>query len=221
MSVVGSYLAPARETMSEIEVSRSRFLGYLLPVGSEDEARDGVARLRGEHPQARHHCTAFLIGPTGALRRTNDDGEPSGTAGAPMLEALVAAPVSDALAVVVRYFGGVLLGTGGLARAYRRAVSEAIGAAPLLQRSLQAVLEVEVDYADAAALVSLADRSGWRHEADYGETVDLRILLPPAQLERATGQLSAATSGRAAPVARPERWIDLARTRLPETAGPE
>lgn len=221
MSDRTSYLAPAREGQHEIEIHRSRFIGYVIPISSEEEARDHIARVRGEHPQARHHCTAFLLGPDGDLRRSSDDGEPSGTAGAPMLEALTAVPVSDALAVVVRYFGGVLLGTGGLARAYRRAVSETLETTELVRRSLRVSLAVEVDYADAAALATLADRASWAHEASYGERVAMRLAVSPGETGRARDRISSATSGRAIVTEGPERWVDLARTRLPNTANPE
>ncbi|RYE74360.1 MAG: YigZ family protein, partial [Myxococcales bacterium] len=99
-------------------VERSRFLTQLVRVPDEASAREVIDVRRREHWSARHHCTAFVIGPDGALQRSNDDGEPAGTAGAPMLEVLRGAEISDVVAVVTRYFGGVKLGTGGLARAY-------------------------------------------------------------------------------------------------------
>lgn len=205
------YLAPAAESRHELEISRSRFLAHLVPVRSEEEARDAVGHLRAAHPQARHHCTAFVIGPRAQLRRTNDDGEPSGTAGSPMLEALLAAAVSDVLAVVVRYFGGVLLGTGGLTRAYRGAVAEALERARLVRRCERAVLRVVLDYAQAHAAEIEARRHGWEVTASYGEHVALEIAAPPAEVDGVRARLSALTSGGASaePTLLGTRWVDV------------
>lgn len=204
-----AYLAPAEPWRGELEIQRSRFLTYLEPVRSEQEARDGVARVRGEHPQARHHCTAFVIGPDARLRRSNDDGEPSGTAGAPMLEALLGAGLSDALAVVVRYFGGVLLGTGGLTRAYRSAVADTVATAPLVRRTLRSVLGVELDYAQAHAVTGEAERAGWSCEATYGAGVTLELGVPPREADAARERLAGLTGGVAEVRDLGERWVDL------------
>ena len=107
-----SYLTVARTAAVEVEVKRSRFLGHVERVSSEQDARAVVDRIRREHWDARHHCSAFVLGPGGEVQRSHDDGEPSGTAGAPMLEVLRGREVSDAVAVVTRWFGGVhVLGT--------------------------------------------------------------------------------------------------------------
>uniref|UniRef100_UPI0039EEFE92 IMPACT family protein n=1 Tax=Sinomonas sp. G460-2 TaxID=3393464 RepID=UPI0039EEFE92 len=118
------------EHRHELEIKRSRFITVLRRAETEDEARALVAELRREFHDARHHCSAFVLGPDRTAQRSNDDGEPSGTAGIPMLEALLkgatldgAADLSDVAAVVVRYFGGILLGAGGLVRAYSESVS--------------------------------------------------------------------------------------------------
>lgn len=111
---------------AELVVSRSRFLARVCRVEDEESARAFIADVRAELHDARHHCTAFVIGPDAALRRSNDDGEPSGTAGRPMLEVLTGREVSDVVAVVTRWFGGVLLGTGGLVRAYGDATAAAL-----------------------------------------------------------------------------------------------
>lgn len=127
----------------ELEVKRSRFIGVLRRTPDEPAARELLAELRRAHHSARHHCSAFVIGPSRDLQRTNDDGEPSGTAGTPMLQALLGhslsssaavAPLSDVAAVVVRYFGGTLLGAGGLVRAYSAAVSGALAEARFVRR---------------------------------------------------------------------------------------
>ncbi|HOA88438.1 MAG TPA: YigZ family protein, partial [Propioniciclava tarda] len=113
---------------SEFEVKRSRFLTTLARVDAEEAAREVIADVRRVHPAARHHCSAFIVEVEGAqhIERSSDDGEPSGTAGAPMLGVLRGSGVTQVVAVVTRYFGGVLLGTGGLVRAYSDAVAEAL-----------------------------------------------------------------------------------------------
>lgn len=138
-------IAAGPDVLYELEARRSRFLCVLRRVEDEAAARAFLAELRRAHHAARHHCSAFVIGPTRGLQRSNDDGEPSGTAGMPMLQALlgfapdldgaeVAAPLSDIAAVVVRYFGGTLLGAGGLTRAYSSAVVGALEQAEIVRR---------------------------------------------------------------------------------------
>jgi uncharacterized YigZ family protein len=127
--------------------------------GDEKGARDLVAGLRKEFHDARHHCSAFVLGPDRDVQRSSDDGEPSGTAGIPMLEALLrreTAPgvtdLSDVTVVVVRYFGGILLGAGGLVRAYSESVSSALDLAPLVRRSRLRICSVEVRHSAAGRL---------------------------------------------------------------------
>lgn len=118
------------EFENTIEIERSEFICYLKKVFSEQEARDYINLIKKLHPDATHHCTAFIIGEHDEIQRSSDDGEPSGTAGVPMLQALKNSHLQDACAVVVRYFGGIKLGAGGLVRAYTRSVAEAVLKAP-------------------------------------------------------------------------------------------
>lgn len=141
---------------AEIEVKRSRFLCRLVRVETEDAARSVVEDARREHFAARHHCSAFVLGPARApdqVRRSNDDGEPSGTAGRPMLDALVGRDIVDGVAVVTRYFGGTLLGAGGLVRAYSDAVLAAVDEASvrgmLVERESRSLFTLALPHADA------------------------------------------------------------------------
>lgn len=122
--------------MNEFEIEKSRFICYLNRAFDEEEAKAYILRIKKLHPNATHHCSAFLIGEHSELQRSNDDGEPSGTAGVPMLESLRMNKMNDVVAVVVRYFGGIKLGAGGLIRAYSKSVSEAIKLAPLTDKVL-------------------------------------------------------------------------------------
>lgn len=117
-----------------IEIEKSRFITYLFRVFSEEEAKANLLMIQKLHPNATHHCYAFIIGPHDEIQRSNDNGEPAGTAGVPMLESLKRHKMQDTLAITVRYFGGIKLGAGGLIRAYSHSVSEALKAAVLTQK---------------------------------------------------------------------------------------
>lgn len=181
-----SFVSPAAISQAEIEVKRSRFIAVIGPAASEDAARRFIADRRLEHPKARHHCSAYRIAhadiagsdtPRSDTARSDDDGEPAGTAGAPMLAALDGVHAVDAVAVVIRYFGGVLLGTGGLTRAYGGAVREALNAATLVELTRLTVLTAVVDYAVAAR--AEAPGEPWRVlDASYGAQVRLRLGVP-------------------------------------------
>ena len=116
-----------------IEIEKSKFITYLMRVFKEEEAKEYITRIQKLHPNANHHCYAFLIGENSEIQRSNDNGEPSGTAGVPMLESLRKNNMQDTLAITVRYFGGIKLGAGGLIRAYSKSVSQALQNATLTQ----------------------------------------------------------------------------------------
>lgn len=153
---------------AEIVVLRSRFLARVGRVEDEAAARALIAEARSTHHDARHHCTAFVIGPDGSLRRSNDDGEPSGTAGRPMLEVLAGREVSDVVAVVTRWFGGTLLGTGGLARAYADATAAALDVAGTRERVLWQRARVTVPIRQVGAMESRLRRDTQVLDVAYG-----------------------------------------------------
>lgn len=208
------------EFRREIDVRRSRFITVLNRTGDEDTARSLLAGLRKEFHDARHHCSAFIIGPDRDVQRSNDDGEPSGTAGTPMLEALLKretapgiADLSDVTAVVVRYFGGILLGAGGLVRAYSESVSAALDLAPLVQRRRLRICSVKVPHAAAGRLENDLRSAGYvmagtGYEA---QATVLRLALPdqPADLSRAAERLAAMTAGNASLMPQGTEWIDV------------
>ena len=140
------YVTLATTASAQLEVRRSRFVCDIAPASTEQEARAFVDAVRSGSRDAGHHCTAFVLGPDGATLRSNDDGEPSGTAGGPMLEVLRGRALTDVVAVVTRWFGGTLLGTGGLIRAYGDAVTAALDVARPLVRELREGLVVDVDH---------------------------------------------------------------------------
>lgn len=211
--VLTSYLTIARDADAEIEVKRSRFLCTLRRVESEPDARALVDRLRKQHWDARHHCSAFVIGPPPQpVERSSDDGEPAGTAGAPMLEVLhghAQEGVSDVVAVVTRWFGGTLLGAGGLVRAYGDGVRAALEQSGTLRRSLVREHLLELDHADAGRIESeLRARGIAVLDTSYGVRVGLTLGVPPDQEERLAALLAELTAGAAETVVAGERWVD-------------
>lgn len=139
---------------------RSRFLAFAMPVAAEAEAKERVAEYRKKYYDARHVCYAYALGYDGSATRSNDDGEPSGSAGKPILGQLRSADVTFVLVIVVRYFGGVKLGTGGLAVAYKTAAAEALAAAVIEERIVKAEVKVEVPYADADTAMRYVREAG-------------------------------------------------------------
>ncbi len=142
------YPVPAGFFRQELEVKRSRFIATLAPAASVDEARQFIENIRKEFPDARHNCWAFLLGPPGSSDRVgfSDDGEPSGTAGKPMLQALLHCGAGDLVVVVSRYFGGIKLGTGGLVRAYGQATQQALESMPRGEKIAWVYLKLGFDY---------------------------------------------------------------------------
>ncbi|MBK0347960.1 YigZ family protein [Aerococcaceae bacterium zg-ZJ1578] len=142
-----NYRSIAEKFIDEIEIKKSRFITYLMPIESEEQAQLYIAQIKKEHYKANHHCSAYILNEDASIQRMSDDGEPSGTAGVPMLEVLKKQELTNILAVVVRYFGGTKLGAGGLVRAYSGAVSEALVKAELIQNITQSIIELTLNYA--------------------------------------------------------------------------
>jgi uncharacterized YigZ family protein len=124
----------------------SKFMAYAFPIRSEEQAKAYLAQLKAEHPKARHHCWAFRLSPDRSVFRLNDDGEPSGTAGRPILNTLLSQDLTNILVVVVRYFGGTLLGVPGLIHAYKSATADAIARARIVEMTVRDVYAIEFDY---------------------------------------------------------------------------
>ena len=213
-------LAAGPDFRHEIDIKRSRFITVLRRADNEDDARALVADLRREFHDARHHCSAFVLGPDRDVQRSSDDGEPSGTAGVPMLEALIrreTAPgvtdLSDVSAVVVRYFGGILLGAGGLVRAYSESVSAALELAPLVQRRRLRICAVRVPHAAAGRLENDLRSAGYVMAGTAYEphSTVLRLALTdaPFTLAEAAERLAAMTAGSAHLQPEGTEWIDV------------
>lgn len=141
-----SYLTLGASSSDEIVINKSRFIGYAAPVETEEDALNFLRSIKQEHKEATHHCYAYVIGTNAGIMRYSDDGEPGGTAGMPMIEFLKTKKLVNCIVVVVRYFGGVLLGTGGLVRAYTQGTKIAVEAAKIVSMELTCVEECDVPY---------------------------------------------------------------------------
>lgn len=195
------------ERVGEIEVKRSRFLAVVRRVDDEDAARALVAELRKEHHDARHHCSAFILGPSPATERSNDDGEPAGTAGSPMLDVLRGRELSDVAAVVVRWFGGTLLGAGGLVRAYGDAVAAALDGAPVVRRTELSLYDLPVPHADAGKVeADLRARGAQVLGVDY---LDRAVLHLAGELPALAPAVAEITSGTGELTPAGSIWVDL------------
>lgn len=180
---------------AELEIRKSRFIAYAIPVADRDAAMVELRRLREAHPNATHVCWALLAGGHSGM---SDDGEPSGTAGRPILEVLRHHDLDGVLAAVVRYYGGVKLGAGGLVRAYADSIARVLQDAPRIERIAQTLLTVEIGYPDEARVRRWIEQEGYAlADSGYEMEVRLTIGMPVTALDAARDALRDMTQGRA------------------------
>jgi uncharacterized YigZ family protein len=186
----------ARGGQHEIEILKSRFICTVERASSEDEARTFLERLRKQYWDANHNCYAYIIGERGQQQMASDDGEPSGTAGVPMLEVLKRRELIDTIAVVTRYFGGTKLGAGGLIRAYGRSVTEAIDEVGIVERRPRAIVEIAVDHASAGRLEnSFRNTIYTLADIRYEHAVTFVTHLPDEEVPALNAWLAEQTNG--------------------------
>ena len=185
------------ETLYEIQ--KSKFITHLRHVDSEDEARAFIQAMKKKYFDARHNCSAYVLGESADKQKSNDDGEPGGTGGNPILEVIRKNDLTNIVVVVTRYFGGIKLGAGGLIRAYSHAAVLGVEAATVLAMTPFIQLNAVVSY-DLLATVEhwMRQKEIRSLEADYAENVILHLLIEPANLETVKAALTDLTAGRAA-----------------------
>ncbi len=199
------YVTLGGEGTATIEEKRSEFIGYAAHVQSEAEAQTFVKRIKAKHHDARHNVFAYVLGDT--VQRYSDDGEPQGTAGIPVLDVLRKSGVTDACIVVTRYFGGILLGAGGLVRAYTAAAKAALDAAGTLTMERYAELRLRLSYADYQKLSAKLDTLGAVTDAvDFGGEVTLDVALKVTAKVRFTEAVRELFAGRVPVEVRGERY---------------
>ena len=197
------------ETMKEIKIvyeggegelieKKSRFIATVRPVESEEEALGFIAAMKKKYWNATHNCSAFVVGENQELQRCSDDGEPQGTAGRPMLDVLLGEEIHNAAVVVTRYFGGTLLGTGGLVRAYSKSVQEGLSASKIIEKKIGALLGIRTDYNGLGKVQYLLGQRGLTITgSEYTDIVTVETLVPQAQLQELKEAITEGTNGRA------------------------
>jgi uncharacterized YigZ family protein len=183
---------------TEIIEKKSRFIASLKPVYSEEEALGFIEDIKKKYWNATHNCSAFVVGKKAELIRCNDDGEPSQTAGKPMLEVLMGEEIRNVCVVVTRYFGGTLLGTGGLVRAYQGAVKEVIAAAKIIMLTYGTPLIITTDYNEVGKIQYLFSQKNYKiQNVTYLEQVVFYSIIPYQELQIFKREITEVTCGKA------------------------
>ena len=182
----------------EIVEKKSRFIATVQPVNSEEEALEFIAAMKKKYWNATHNCSAFVVGEHYEIQRCSDDGEAQGTAGRPMLDVLLGEEIHDAAVVVTRYFGGTLLGTGGLVRAYAKAAQEGLRGSAVIDKRDGALLSIRTDYNGIGKIQYLLGQRGLSIvNSEYTDSVAVQTLVPQEQIKELRDAVTEATSGRA------------------------
>lgn len=191
------YRMLSKGAQAELVEKKSRFIATIRPVSSEEEAVAFIEEMKKKYYDARHNCSAFVIGSKGELTRSSDDGEPSGTAGRPMLEVLTGSGIRNIAVVVTRYFGGVLLGTGGLVRAYSGAVKMALEQCETITRRYGVQMLIKTDYNGVGKIqYLLGSKDVVIQDSVYAADVQMTVLVPIEEYDRLCKELVEATNGR-------------------------
>ena len=173
------YTAPAELYRQDMEIKKSIFITHILPVNSEEEAQQALADFRKKYKDATHNCYAWRIGTERILEKSGDDGEPQGTAGMPALNVLQKEELTDCVLVVTRYFGGILLGGGGLVRAYSHAAKIAVDAGGIVTRAECSIVKIRCDYTFYGRLASLIpERGGIIEDTAFEDAVTVKMRIP-------------------------------------------
>lgn len=181
----------------EIVEKKSRFIAYVKPVDTEEEANDFIESIKKKNWDARHNCSAVVIGENNEFSRCSDDGEPASTAGKPMLEVLINEGIHNAAVVVTRYFGGVLLGTGGLVRAYQGAVKEGLAASVIVEKQNGAKYKITTDYNGIGKLqYIIASLNIFTINTEYTENVDIEVMVNSSMEKEFVDKVVEGTNGK-------------------------
>ncbi len=210
---MSDFRVPYGPAETEFTEKRSRFIGHLLPVETEEQAREFIAQMKKKYYDARHNCWCYLIGSD--LLRYGDDGEPQGTAGQPMLNVFQRENVTNVVCVVTRYFGGILLGAGGLTRAYSKSARDALAAAGVAEMGLWAAAEIPCPYALFERVKGeVAAQGGTVDEAEYGADIRLKVSLPAEDTAALQERLTELSAGGIAVAVTAEEYRPGPRTEL-------
>lgn len=192
------YRAVYEGGQGEIVEKKSRFIATVLPIETEEEALEFIAKMKKKYWDARHNCYVYSIGMNREFTRCSDDGEPSGTAGRPMLDVILGEDIYNVAVVVTRYFGGVLLGTGGLVRAYSKAVQEGLAASKVILKQKGIALKITTDYIGLGKIQYIAgERNILVLDSEYTDKVVMKLLVPVQDVGSVQKAITEGTNGRA------------------------
>lgn len=195
--LLNRYLTVKSRGEHEIVIEKSRFICHIQRAVSEEEAQAFIQSIKKQHWNATHNCSAYLIGEHDLIQKANDDGEPSGTAGVPMLEVLKKRKLKDTVVVVTRYFGGIKLGAGGLIRAYGKSVSEAINHVGMVERCLMRTMHTTIDYTWLGKVENELRASSFQlKEIHYAEDVIFETYVEETQTEQFIEWMTELTNGK-------------------------
>ncbi|MEH7235753.1 YigZ family protein [Bacillus sp. JJ1562] len=182
----------------EINIQKSRFIAYIDRATTEEEAQEFIQKIKKQNWDATHNCSAYLIGENDQIQKANDDGEPSGTAGVPILEVLKKKHLKDTVVVITRYFGGIKLGAGGLIRAYGKSTSEGLQATGIVERKLMRVMHTKIDYTWLGKVENELRSSVYQiKEIKYIDAVEIETYVEESQTPQFTEWMTELTNGQA------------------------
>ena len=195
--MIKGYKTISRPGRAEIFIEKSRFIGYSAPVSSEEEAISFINSIKKEHRDATHNVSAYVLGTGNEMQRFNDDGEPAGTAGMPILEVIKKEDLRNIVIVVTRYFGGIKLGGGGLIRAYTKGAKIAIEAGQVINKMPHVLLQIVIDYSLLGKVQNELQVKGYSiKEIKYSDQVELFVYIPISASNSIEKQLNNITNGQ-------------------------
>ena len=211
-----AFKTPAAASETEFVVNKSRFIGRAFPVETEAEALEILERIRQKHYDATHNCWAYNLRGASPLRRFSDDGEPGGTAGMPIMDTLIRSETENALIIVTRYFGGILLGSGGLVRAYSRSAADALSAAGSVTMTPCAEIEFVTDYTRFGGIEGFVRKNSTVRNIEFLENIKFNCLVETKKADAFIADIIERTDGRSAPRMLGEEYLPLAEKRCIE-----
>lgn len=212
-----SYFTIKDEVREKLEEKKSTFIGHAKRVQTEEEAREFIDKIKSEFKDARHNVYAYIIGENRGIQRYTDDGEPQGTAGVPILDVIKKNGITDVVIVVTRYFGGILLGTGGLVRAYSKAASMAVNKSGIVEKVKGLPLYIDIEYDLLGKIQYTCDQNLWHIEdTEYSDKVCIKILTEKDNLENIRNKITEVTSGKVKFIEKDEKYYFKLQNRLYE-----
>lgn len=208
--MLATYFTVKQTAIEEIIIQKSRFIGHVARVETEEEAQQFIQEIKKKHNAATHNCSAYMIGEHDQIQKANDDGEPSGTAGVPMLEVLKKKNLKDTVVVVTRYFGGIKLGAGGLIRAYGNATTEALQGSGIVKRQLMQGISITVAYTLLGKLENVLRQSDYILETiNYLEKVEFIVYVKTGEEDSFQDWIVDLTSGQATLLQTDKKYVEI------------